>query len=466
VLIVGVASAEYPRDPRLVVIGTDGAAARGLYDITTGTPASRQDLGGRQPIENPTFSFLDQLKNKAMLIITDGYLNPSVAPMKAILSGGVGSAISVAPLGGSPPPARFSCILGDCLVLANSTDHPNRLWFSDHGNPEAWSPGGTNLAGNFQDTMSPIIGLATVAGVLLIFHREGVERMIIKNGLLPAWDPYPPASPPVLTPMAGAPGCIDARSIVYGNGLVYFAHESGLYYTNGSASRSITTKPKGVGISTYWRSLVGDIDGSLGSVVASGIYADDWMFTTVRHPSGVTVQFICYLPTEAFVRTAPRIGCDMYALRRAPNMALYGANGNLSQPVRALNLTPVLSPTSSNRLDANGEAVLPYLETRMLGPGLGLKSYFDGYISYDMRDAGEVPTMQLSIATGLEADSGYAAVAESPLPAVAQSHRQRFTVSKDTNSVQLALQQVNASSKTEIYAIDTSYHPLYASDGL
>jgi hypothetical protein len=466
VLIVGIACCEFPRDPRIVAIATDGAAARGLYDITTGTPAARLDLGGRQPIENPPFVLQDQTGTKAMLIITDGYTHPTPVPMRATLSAGIGSAISVGQLaGGAAPGARYSCMLGDSLVLANNDDHPNRLWFSAHGNPDNWNAGGT-IGGSWVDTADAITGLATVAGVLIVFHRQGAERLIVKNLLLPVWDPIPPATPPVLTPLSGAPGCIDARSIVHGNGLVYFAHESGIYYTNGSAARSITTKPKGVGIASFWRQYVGDLDMSLGCVVAQGIYADDWLFTTVRHPSGVDFQLLCYLPTEAFVRTAPRIGCDMYATRRAPNMAIYGANGNISQPVRALNLTGVLAPAYSLRNDANGEPVLPYLETRMLGPGLGLKAYFDGYLSYDMRDGGDAPTLQLQIATGLEADSGYAAVAESPLPPTSRSHRQRFTVSKDTNSVQFALQQVNASSKTEIYAIDTSYHPYYAADGL
>src|SRR4029077_5224394 len=152
------------------------------------------------------------------LILADG--RGALPPKKAYLSAGT---VAVADLGGSPPAAKVSTVLLGHLVLANSTANPNRVWFSPIPDIEAaW-----DTANSWFDVPHEVTGLASVQGALIIFTRGETWRVI---GDVP---PGHPTFNMQLQP-AGTPGCVDARSIVKMNGLVYFAHESGMYYTNGA----------------------------------------------------------------------------------------------------------------------------------------------------------------------------------------------------------------------------------------
>ncbi len=506
VILVAVAAPEFPGDPRLVVIGSDGATTRKLYDVTSGTPAAAQALN-RQPYENPP-TYIDKL------ILTDG--TGALTPKKASI---VATVVTVADLGGLPPAATYSCVHLGYLVLANNTTNPNRLWFSpipniegtgyavtgvstgsktftvatDHtaifpagqkfqvwgstGNngtytvvsavfgtstvitvsetvPNATVDGtlgfGWNQQEAYNDCAGPISGLASVAGVLVVFTRGGCQRVV---GSIP---PGTVGENMEIQPISSRVGCIDARSIVSVNDTVYFAHESGIYSTSGSGITPLTTKADGTGIGTLWRSFTTDLDPVLGAVVCSGIYSNEWMFTSIRHPSGPDVQFICHLPTGSFTKTSINIACDMYAGRSAPHAEMYGTNAATSAPVRPLQFKGLFSPVSGNKNDADGAAVTPVLETRMIGQGTGLKAYGHGHLTYDMRDAAtDNPTLAMTIATGIEADSGYAALTESPLAKVTVATRKRYQLNKDAQAAQLKFTQTNASSKTEIYTIES-----------
>lgn len=510
VLLVAVACPEFTT-PKVVVIGTDGSTGRTLYDVTSGSPATGVSLA-RQPFENPP-TYVDKL------ILTDGA--GALPPKKAYLSG---ATVVAGLLGGLPPNATYSCVHLGYLVLANNTANPNRIWFSplpniegtgyaitavstgsktftiagDHavsfpaglkfsvwgstGNdgrytvvsavygsatvitvseavPNSTADGtlgaGWNTDEAYIDCAGPISGLASVSGVLLVFTRGGTQRVV---GAVP---PGTIGENMELQPLSGRVGCIDARSIVAVNDLIYFAHESGIYVTTGSNLDSITTKPNGTGIGALWRSYTADLAPVLGAVVASGVFSNEWMLTSIRHPSGPDVQFICHLPTLSFVRTSTNIACDMYASRAAPSAELYGANASTSEAVRPLALKGLFAPASGNKNDASGAAVTPTLETRMLGNGSGLKAYGHGHVTYDIRDAAsDNPTMAITIATGIEADSGYAAVAEgTPLAEVTVATRKRFSMNKDSQAAQLKFVQSNASSKTEIYTIEAEVRP-------
>jgi len=91
----------------------------------------------------------------------------------------------------------------------------------------------------------------------------------------------------------------------------------------------------------------------------------------------------------------------------------------------------------------------------MSGQGVGLKAYGDGHLTYDMRDAAsDNPSMAVQYATGIEADGGWTTVDESPFAATTSSLRERFTLSKDAQALNVKLTQTNASSKTEVYLLE------------
>lgn len=108
------------------------------------------------------------------------------------------------------------------------------------------------------------------------------------------------------------------------------------------------------------------------------------------------------------------------------------------------------TPTTGGTL-----AVTPFLETRMIGSGPGLKAYGHAHVTYNLIAASGTPTMAVSRASGVEAESPYAAVSESPLAATTQVTRKRFTVNTDAQAVSYQLQQIGASGFTELYLIET-----------
>lgn len=441
------AIAEFPNDPRLLMISSN-PGQQYLYDVTKNTAWP----GGGQacrvlPFENPAFWMHDSIGS---LILTHG--NGGQTPQRAYLSG---ATVVVGDLPGAPP-ARCSCIHLDRLVLANSLQYPNRVWFSEVNDPLNWS-----APNNFMDTSGEIIGMASIQGALLIFHRGSIQRIL--NDIPPGYgsETYGAAPNMELQPVSSGVGCFDARTIVQARGTVWFASEYGIYGTNGGAPTSLTTRTDGAGVGQLWRSYTYDLAPAVGAVIAQGVYADTWLFSAVRHPAGMDFQTICHLPTSAFVTTSPNIACVNYASRSAPHAGIYGCDGNYAEPIRLLDLTSLFVPYPGPQTDADGQPVLPILETRMIGTGSSLKAYHDGYITYDIRGG----NMQVEVGTNVEG-SDYKPVPETPLrQSSTEAIRRRVTVSKDANSVQFRLSQLTQSERTEIYMIETAYRDYLASDG-
>jgi len=72
----------------------------------------------------------------------------------------------------------------------------------------------------------------------------------------------------------------------------------------------------------------------------------------------------------------------------------------------------------------------------------------------------------VAVKTGIEADAS-ATPSESPLAETSTADRKRFSIAKDSQAVTISLTQSNASSKTEIYALeaDVRSHPI-SKDGV
>lgn len=376
-LIVAVACPEFPGDPRVVALASDGGSTRTIYDVTGGSATDPSDANGAQPAENMPL-FVDKL------ILCDGLgESPGVfyTPQKIYLNSGT---LSIADLGGSPPIARRSCVHLSYLVLANSFDNPNRLWFSPVTDIEDdWD---TGVGGAYIDVPNEITGLASINGVLIVFTRGESWRII--GDVPPGTDITDDNM--ILQPLA-AVGCVDARSIVKMDGNVYWAHESGVYFTNGAAVESITTRQDSNGITSLWADAVAGFSPVLGSVVCAGQWLDNFLFLTVRHAdddpqSGARYQFLYSKMNRAWSTLSDGVTADMYATRNAPNGEIYAACGDLDDPVRLLTLSGLFNPTASNMNDANGEAVEPYVELNEAASGPTLKAYGFGHLTYDLRN--------------------------------------------------------------------------------
>src|SRR5215831_10740291 len=422
-----VAVAEFPGDLSLLMIASNPGGGYHLYDVTKNTawPGGGVSITCF-PYENPTFWIHGGTTGSVIFTHGPG----GVTPQRAYLAG---TTLTIQDIPGSVPQAKVSCVHLNRLILANSNQYPNRVWFSQQNDPLDWS-----VANNWVDTENEVTGLASIQGVLLVFHRGSVQRIL--GDIPPGYGSEAAGDAPnmQIQPVSHNIGCFDARSVVQARGDVWFASEYGIYATNGGAPVSLTTKDDASGIGELWRSATLDLSPGTGTVIAQGVYADTWLLSSVRHPAGMDFQLICHLPTAAFTSTSLNIACVNYVGRAGPHAGIYGCDGNYNEPVRLLDLTPIFTPYPGPQTDADGQPVLPILETRMIGSTPGLKSYFDSHISYDIRGG----DMKVEVGTNLEG-TDWKVVPESPLrQTTTDAARRRFSVSKDANSIQYRFTQL------------------------
>lgn len=403
---------------QIVAVGDNGH----LYKVTSGTTTDVSTMGSAFAARHRPVLATSSGSTIGVFFANDG----TTAPKKYDGS-------TVADLGGSPPAGITGTVYKSRLVLANSSANPNRIWFSPVPNIEStWDT--TNA---WIDTSTDVSGIAALANAILVFHRDSTERII---GTTP-----PPDSDMDRQPV-GATGCTDARSIVVQEGNCLFANPRGVYLTNGAAFASLTTEGQ---IESYWQSLFTDYDPTTW-VISAGILRSYYFVNVLSSTGTLVTSLMCYVPRRAWWRLT-NIRATMHASASDAADELYYADRSTN---RVGTLSGILTPTSSNKNDANGTAVTPLLEYRPVGDASGVKAFGFGRLAYDMRDAAtDNPTMAVSVATGPEASS-FAAVGESPLAETTALARKRFTINKDSEAVTVRLQQSNASSKTEIYGLE------------
>jgi hypothetical protein len=413
-----VAFAAFPAGSKIVAIGGGNGH---MYTVTAGATT---DLTGA------IMTTLDTPKlrvggGKNLLIFSDA--TGTAAPTKYD-----GSA-APSTLGGTPAAGKFCEIYKTRLALANTTTAPNRIQFSP--TPDIESTWDTATA--WIDTDYAITGMAAMSNALLIFSAGITERI---TGSSP-----PPGSDMTLTPI-GSVGCTDARSIVKQEGNVIFANTRGVYLTNGAGFASLTTEGL---IETYWQSLFVGYDPTTW-IISAGVFRGFYIVSVINAAGTNVTTLMCNVPRKAWWRLT-NVNATMWGQALGAQDELYYSDRNSG---RVVGISGMFTPSAANKNDANGTAVTPYLETRMLGTGLSLKSFGFGHLNYDMRDAAtDNPTMAVSTAVGTEATT-YVSPVESPLAKTTDMLRSRFTISNVSQGVSCKFQQTNASSKTEIYALE------------
>jgi hypothetical protein len=305
-----------------------------------------------------------------------------------------------------------------------------------------------DTANSYIDADNNISGFAALNTALLIFSANGMERII-------------GATPPPNSDMDRAPispiGCTDTRSIVQVGPYVYFANPEGVYLTNGSTPVSLTAQG---GISTYWRSLfagyitAAPVPSASTWTIAAGYYRGFLFVSVVNDSRVLQVTLMCNLATRAWWRIT-NVNAMCYATSVDGTELWYG-NGDTN---RVTAMSGIFSPAAGNKNDANGTAVTPTIEFSPIGQGAGVKSYGFGRLDFDMRDAAsDNPTMAVTVKSGIEADTSTTPV-ESPIAETLTLDKQRFSICRDAQAVTIALAQTNASSKTEIYALEVEQRP-------
>lgn len=413
-----VAFAEFPAGGQIVGIGDNGH----LHVITESSTTDTATLGA-------TFVPLDKPKlriDKLIIPSNDGTTAPKYY-----------NGTTAATVAATAAPGKFCEVYKTRLVMGNTTSYPNRLFFSP--TPDITTTWDT--ANSWIDCDYTISGIAATSNQLIIFSKGHTERII---GSTP-----PPGSDMDRT-VIGSVGCTDARSICVQENNVLFANPRGVYLTNGSGFASLTTEGM---IESYWQGLFASYSSSW--TIAAGIYRS-FYFVTIMNGSTHIDTLMCNVPRRAWWRLT-NINATAFAQAVGAEEELYYADRTSSNVV---GISSIFVPVAANRNDANGNPVLPQAQLRITGDGPGLKHFGHGHISYDLRDeSAEDPTLELSVAPGIEAES-FVAVAESPLGETTVSTRKRYTIAKVSQGVNVKVTQTNPSSQTEIFAVEAEARPL------
>lgn len=424
-----VAYAEFPAGSKLCAIDERGH----LFTVTSGATTDISTLGATfLPLDRPKVR-IGGGKNLLIIPSNDGATGPKYYDGAA-----VGNLAATAPAG------KFVEVYKTRVVLGNVSANPNRLYFSPTPDPTtAW-----DTTNSWIDFDYPITGLAATHNMLLVFSQGHTERLI---GSTP-----PPGSDMDRSPI-GTVGCTDARSIVVQENNVMFANTRGVFLTNGAGFASLTDEGL---IASYWQSLFSGYDPTTWTI-AAGIYRTFYIVSIIDNNGTLAATLMCNVPRRAWWRLT-NIKARMFSQAVGAAEELYYADRATN---RVGTLSGILSPASANKNDADGTAVTPTLTYRMQGQGTGVKAFGHGQLTYDMRDASaDNPTLAVTVAPGVEATT-FAAVAESPLAETSDAIRSRFTVNKDSQGITVKLAQTNASSKTEVYALEVESRPYWQAAG-
>ncbi len=410
--------ADFPSGSQLLSLGDDGH----LYKVTSGTTTDigLVGLGYVPALQAPVL----RVGGSSLLVI------PSVDGTSAPKSY---DGTTIATLGGSPPAGKYACVYKTRLVLGGNSANPNRIFFSP--TPSITSTWDTT--NSWIDADYAITGLASLSNAILIFSSGHTERII---GSTP-----PPGSDMDRAPI-GSIGCSDARSIQVWNNNAIFANQMGVYLTNGAGFLSLTREG---GIETYWQSQLSGYNSSTWSI-AGGLIRGTYYIVSVMNGSTLVDTLVCNIPSRAWWRLS-NIKARGFASSTGVAEELYYADRSTN---RVVQMSSIFSPAAGNKNDANGSAVTPQAQFRLVGQGPFNKHFRDGRIGYDMRDAAtDNPTLTVQVAPGLEATT-FSTVPESPLAETTDQTRKRFALGKFDQAVSIKVQQTNASSKTEIYSLE------------
>lgn len=414
--------APFPAGAKLLVVnGGEGS----IYECTSG---AMTDLGGSNAPDDSRAVFRPGATSYVVFPDPAG----SVAPVAYD-----GSA-APANLGGSPPAGRFGCVYKTRLVLGGTAANPQRIYFSPTPDiASAW-----DTTNSWIDADYEITGFAATNNMLLIFSQGHTERIIGST---------PPPGSDMDKSVIGSIGCTDARSIVVQENNVLFANPRGVWLTNGSGFASLTTEGL---VESYWQDLFSGYDPATWSI-AAGIYRS-FYFVSIMDGTTLIDTLMCNVPRRAWWRLSNINACYMTQSVGADDELYYADRVD----PRVVKISGIFSPSSSNKNDANGTAVEPVADLRLNGTGPGLKHFGFGRLTFDMRDsASDNPQLAVSVAAGIEATT-FAAAPESPLSETTDADRQRVTIGKVSQGVNIRLDQTNASSKTEVYALEVEERAL------
>lgn len=409
--IQAVVHAPFAAAAKLCAIDEDGL----LYTVASSSSATHIGTAVT-PLQVPVF-------HRDRIIITAS--NGTTAPKSYTGS-------TLADLAGSPPAAKYAGVYKDRTLLGNTSAQPQRLSFSDAGDPTTW-----NAAG-YIDTGDPIKGLATLRNAVLVYHDGRTERI---RGATP-----PPNTDMVLEPLFDQ-GCIDARSIALYGEFVIFANTTGVFLTDAATILDLT---EAGGLSKYWQTLMSSYAASTWTLSA-GVFRGNYVISVMN---GTTFKdcLVCDLDRRVWFRLS-----NVKGLTFAP---AYGTAAELYFGVRGAarvgSFSSVFAPAATYKSDAESTAVAPVVETQFT-PLEGQLRIKHVYVGHDIRDAAtDNPILTVSYVTSPEA-TAYTDLGTT-LAETSAYKRSRIPVNLAVGGIGFKVTQTNASSDTYLYGLELEGH--------
>lgn len=308
-----------------------------------------------------------------------------------------------------------------------------RIFFSGAGDPESW-----DTTNRYIDTSGNLVALAALPNALLCFHAGTVERI---RGSIP---PGSAAANMELDPLFSDVGLVGNDAVDVAEGYCYWADESGVYRTDGTALTDLTKQGE---MSSYWREQAGLAAGSIALKVWRG-----YLWISLLDASDNYVDFlVCDIDKRAWFRFR-NIKAYNFATQYGATDELYFSNRDTSSK-KIGTLSNVFDP-DGNISDADGDAVAPKLETGIYKlKSEGEKRWRHIYLNYYLTDTGSPdPNFTISYVTD-PADAGHTSFGSFSMTG-ATRERRRLKLGRPASGVGLKIQQSNASGDTRIYAIE------------
>jgi hypothetical protein len=323
-------------------------------------------------------------------------------------------------LAGSPPQAKYASVHKDRTLLACTTAEPQRLWFSDAGDPEGWDT--TNTYWDFND---PISGLEAIRTSILVFSQSNVSRL---RGSTP-----PPGSDFVADdPFIRGIGCDDARSIASTGDVVIFASKGGIHITDGVTVADLT---KRCDMLSYWQEQMAAYTSSW--TIVGGIIRGQYFVNVM---DGATPKFSALIDVNRY-RWWPMTNIDARGVWQGASQdeLYFGRRG----AARVGKLSSIFMPASGTKADADGTSVTPLGESPFYLGQPELKRWKNLLPAHDITDyASDNPTLTYSYVTTPE-ETSYTVLAEVPAETTAFS-RPRLFLGKKAYGLAFKWSQTNA----------------------
>ncbi len=359
------------------VLAMDNPTSR-IYEIESPTTTENIGLSTAGGCRNPVF-YED-------IVIWPEHtgVNP---PCKTTRSG---ATHTNAVLGGTPPAGKYALVYKDVLWLAGGNAFPKRIYFSKEGDPQIW-----DQVVKWWEVSYPISGMAGLSNAVLIFSLQRTTRI---RGSKP-----PPDDDFLMDDPVFEVGCTDNRSIRNYRDKVIFANAQGLYMTDGVALEDLT---RVCGMKAWWRDMMKGRDGfSTGTQynistwsIAGGIY-DDFYFYSIMNGTTLVDAGMVDLVRYAWTRL-DNIDSAYFFDRLYPQELFWGRKG----AARVATISDIFVPTTANEIDADGDAVLPSLETPFFAGEPGVKTFQTLFVTYDLTTSGGTPpVLRVSYALNPEA---------------------------------------------------------------